>query len=140
MVHWEVRTKASIMRSLATWHTTSTPPGMTTTWSYCLRPSNKRQSTSRPHRTSLNRLSMNTMRGTVHVLPAQLRNLPLIFLPPKAKRSQMPIPLTILTMVPHLSLRWNLFVGAGFIFGWLRGSRKGITRDVGNDFGIHTCF
>jgi hypothetical protein len=74
---------------------------------------------------------MNTMRGAVHVLPAQLRNPPLISLPPKAKRSQMPIPLTILTMVPHLSLGWILFVGGGFLFGWLRGSRKGITRDVG---------
>jgi hypothetical protein len=34
-------------------------------------------------------------------------------------------------VVPHLSLRWNLFVGGGFLFGWLRGSRRGITRDVG---------
>jgi hypothetical protein len=30
---------------------------------------------------------MNTMRGAVHVLPARLRNPPLISLPPKAKRS-----------------------------------------------------
>jgi hypothetical protein len=42
----------------------------------------------------------------------------------------MPIPLTILTMVPHLSLGWILFAGGGFLFGWLRSSRKGITRDV----------
>jgi hypothetical protein len=49
----------------------------------------------------------------------------------KQKSSQMPIPLTILTLEPHLSLRWNLFVGGGFLFGWLRDSRKGITRDVG---------
>jgi hypothetical protein len=79
-------------------------------------------------------LSMNTMRGAVHVLPARLRNLSLIPLPPKAKRSQMPIPLIILTMVLHLSLRWNFFVGGGFLFGWLRGSRKVITKDVGKGF------
>jgi hypothetical protein len=36
---------------------------------------------------SLNRMRMNTMRGAVYVLPARLRNLPLISLPPKAKRS-----------------------------------------------------
>jgi hypothetical protein len=41
----------------------------------------------------------------------------------------MPISLTILTMEPHLSLGWNLFVGVG-LFGWLRHSGKGITRDV----------
>jgi hypothetical protein len=35
------------------------------------------------------------------------------------------------TMVPHLSLGWILFVGRGFLFGWLRDSRKGIARDVG---------
>jgi hypothetical protein len=74
---------------------------------------------------------MNTMRGAVHVVPDRLRNSPLISLLPKAKIGQMPIPLTILTIEPHLSLRWNLFVGGGFLFGWLRGSRKGITRDVG---------
>jgi hypothetical protein len=34
-------------------------------------------------------------------------------------------------MVPHLSLVWILFVGWGFHFGWLRGSMKGIARDVG---------
>jgi hypothetical protein len=43
----------------------------------------------------------------------------------------MPIPFPILTLKPHLSLRWNLFVGGGFVFGWLRSSRKGIPRDVG---------
>jgi hypothetical protein len=42
----------------------------------------------------------------------------------------MPIPLIILTMVPNLSLGWILFVGGGFLFGWVRGSRKGIDRDV----------
>jgi hypothetical protein len=40
----------------------------------------------------------------------------------------MPIPLTILTMVHHLFLGWILFVGGGFLFGWLRGAR-----DVGKD-------
>jgi hypothetical protein len=79
---------------------------------------------------SLNRLKMNNMRRVVHVLPARLRNLPLISLSPKAKISQMPIPPTILTVEPHLSLRWNLLVGGGFLFGWLRGSRKGIIRDI----------
>jgi hypothetical protein len=79
---------------------------------------------------SLNGLSMNTMRGVVDVLPARLRNPPLISLPPKAKISQMAIPLTILTMEPRLSLRWNSLVGGGFLFGWLRGSRKGIIRVV----------
>jgi hypothetical protein len=43
----------------------------------------------------------------------------------------MHIPLTILIMEPYFSLRWTLFVGEGFLFGLLRGSRKGITRDVG---------
>jgi hypothetical protein len=65
----------------------SIPSGTTTTWSHYLRPSGKMQNTSRPPRTSLNRLSMNTMRGAVHVLPARLRNPPLISLSPKAKRS-----------------------------------------------------
>ena len=43
----------------------------------------------------------------------------------------MHIPLTIVTVEPHLSLGWCLFVSFRF-FGWLwlRGSRKGITRDV----------
>jgi hypothetical protein len=41
----------------------------------------------------------------------------------------MIIPLTIITMKSHLSLRWSLFVGFGLLV-WLRGSRKGITRDV----------
>jgi hypothetical protein len=49
----------------------------------------------------------------------------------KQKSARLPIPLTILTMEPHLSLRWNFLVGGGFIFGRLRGSRKWITRDVG---------
>jgi hypothetical protein len=119
------------MGSLAIWHTTSTPSSTTTTWSHCLRPCNKREITSRPCRTSLNRMTMKTMRRAVHVLSPQLTNLSLISLPPKAKRSYMPIPPIILTMVPHLSLRWNFFVGRGFLFGWLRGSRKGIIRDVG---------
>jgi hypothetical protein len=70
------------------------------------------------------------MRRAVHVLPARLRNPPLISLPPKAKRSLMSIPLTILTMEPHLSLGWILLVGGGFPFRWLRGSRKGTTRNV----------
>jgi hypothetical protein len=43
----------------------------------------------------------------------------------------MPIPLTIFTMVPHPSLGWILFVEEDFLFRWLRGSRKGIARDVG---------
>jgi hypothetical protein len=73
---------------------------------------------------------MNTMRGAIHVLPGRLRNLPLISLPPKEKINQMPIPLIILTMEPHLSLSWNFLVWGWFLFGWLRGSRKGITRDV----------
>jgi hypothetical protein len=64
----EVRTKASITRSLAIWHTTSTSSGTTTTWSHCLRPSSKRQNTFRPRRMSLSRMSMNTMRRVVHVL------------------------------------------------------------------------
>jgi hypothetical protein len=71
---------------------------------------------------------MNTIRRVIHVPPARLRNPPLISLPLKAKISQMPILLTILTMEPHLSLRWNLFVGGNSPFGRLRGSRKGINR------------
>jgi hypothetical protein len=44
----------------------------------------------------------------------------------------MPIPLTKLTMEPHLSLECFLLVGGGFIFGWLRSSKKGVTRDARN--------
>jgi hypothetical protein len=58
---------------------------------------------------------MNIVRKVVHVLCAWLRNPPLISLPPKAKSSQMPIPLTIVTMEPHLS--WVDFVcGRGISF------------------------
>jgi hypothetical protein len=89
----EVRIKATFTGSLAIWHMTNTPPGMTTMWYLCLRPSNKRQSTSRHRRTSSNRKIMNTMRKAVHVLSAWLRNPPLISLPPEAKSNQMPIPL-----------------------------------------------
>jgi hypothetical protein len=99
--------------TLAIWHLTSTPPGTTTSWSLLLRPSSKRQSTYRPCRTSLNRLSMNTMTRAVHVLRARLRNSSLFSLPPKENISQMPITLTILTMEPHFSLRW-IFVTHGF--------------------------
>jgi hypothetical protein len=74
---------------------------------------------------------MNSMSGAVHVPSTQLRNQPLISLPPKAKSSYVPIPLTILTLEPHLSLSWNLLVGGSFLFGWLRDSRKGNTRHVG---------
>jgi hypothetical protein len=139
----EVRSKATTMGS----HMTSTPSGMTTTWSLFLRPSSKWQSTSRP--TSLNRLSMNTMRRVVHVLPARLRNLPLISLPPKTKISQMPIPLIILTMEPHLSLRWILFVGGAFFLDGLGALGRGSLEISGRVssmflrwlcFGIHTCF
>jgi hypothetical protein len=84
---------------------TSTPSGTITTWSLLLRPNSKRQNTYRPGRTSLNRLSMYTMRGTIHVLPARLRNPSLISFPPKEKMSLMPIPLTILIMEPHPSFR-----------------------------------
>jgi hypothetical protein len=73
---------------------------------------------------------MNTMRKVVHVLHSRLRNSTLISLPPKAKISQMTNSLIILTLEPHLSLRWGLFMGGGFLFGWLMGSKKGITRDV----------
>ena len=103
---------------------------LTYEWSLLPRPSSKTQSTSRSRRTSLNRLSMNTMRRAVHVLHVRLRNPPLISLPPKAKISQMSIPLTILIIEPHLSLGWILLVGGGFPFRWLRGSRKGTTRNV----------
>jgi hypothetical protein len=88
-----------------------------------------RQSTFRPRKTSLNRKIMNTMRRVVHVPSALLRNPLLISLPPKAESSQMPLPLKILTMEPHLSLRRNLFVGVGIV-GWLRSSWRGNTRDV----------
>jgi hypothetical protein len=77
-----------------------------------------RKSTSRPSRTLLSRRNMHTMKKVVHLLDIHLKTSPLIYLPPKAKSSQVNIPLTILTMVPHLSLRWNLFGGVG-LFGWL---------------------
>jgi hypothetical protein len=73
-------------------------------WSLLLRPNSKRQSTSRPCMTSLNKLSMNTMRRVVHVLTARIKKPPVISLPPKAKIGQMPIPLTILTMEHHVGL------------------------------------
>jgi hypothetical protein len=69
------------------------------------------------------------MKGAVHVHSVHLKTLPLISLLPKEKISQMTIHLIILAMVPHLSLRWNLFVGV-CLLGWLRCLRKGMTRDV----------
>jgi hypothetical protein len=72
---------------------------------------------------------MYTMRRVAHVLPTHLKTPPLISLPTKAKLSQLTIPLTILTMVLHLSLGWNMFVGVG-LFGWLSCSRNGITTDI----------
>jgi hypothetical protein len=57
------------------------------------------------------------MRKVVHDLSVWLKNPLLISLPPKAKSSQMPITLIIVTMEPHLSLGWILFVGGGFLFG-----------------------
>jgi hypothetical protein len=114
----EVGTKTTRMGSLAIWHTTSIPPGMTTLWSHHQRPSSKRESTSKPRMLSLSRKIMNTMGRVVHVPSAHIRTPPLISLPPKAKGNQMTIPLTIITMKSHLSLRWSLFVGFGF-FGWL---------------------
>jgi hypothetical protein len=57
------------------------------------------------------------MRGLIHVLPAHLKTLPLISLPSKAKGSQTTIPLIILTMIPRLSLMWNIFVGVVFMGG-----------------------
>jgi hypothetical protein len=57
------------------------------------------------------------MRGLIHVLPVHLKTLPLISLPSKAKGSQTTIPLIILTMIPRLSLMWNLFVGVVFMGG-----------------------
>jgi hypothetical protein len=110
------------MGSLAIWNTTNTPYGTTIMWSHCLRLRNLRKSTSRPSSASLSRRITYTMRRVVHVPP-------FISLPPKAKNNQVTIPVTIFTMVPHLSLKWNLFVGVG-ILGWLRCSRKGMTRDI----------
>jgi hypothetical protein len=95
-------------RSLVIWLMTNTSSGTTTMWSHCLRPSNLRKSTSRPSSASLNRMIMYTMRRTIHVPTAHLKTLPLIFLPPKTKHSQGTIPLAILAVVAHLSLRWNL--------------------------------
>jgi hypothetical protein len=71
---------------------------------------------------------MNTMRKVIHVLSTRLRNPSLISLPPKEKSSHMTLPLTIVTMEPHLSLGW-IFCGRGFLFGWL-GFWRGNTRDV----------
>jgi hypothetical protein len=50
-------------------------------------------------------------------------------LPPKTKCLQVPIPLAILIVVPHLSLRWKLVMGLGHL-GWQWCSRKEIIRDV----------
>jgi hypothetical protein len=44
----KVRIKATSTGSLAMWHMTGTPSGMTTTWSQCIRPSSKRKIAFRP--------------------------------------------------------------------------------------------
>jgi hypothetical protein len=51
---------------------------------------------------------MYTMRRTIHVPTAHLKTLPLISLPFITKHNQVTIPLAILAVVAHLSLRWNL--------------------------------
>jgi hypothetical protein len=86
----------STMGSLVKWHMTNTTPGLTTIWSYYLRPSNLRQSISRPSRTPLTMRDMYTMREVIHVPAAHLRTLPLISLSPKAKLNQVTILLAIL--------------------------------------------
>jgi hypothetical protein len=59
---------------------------------------------------------MNTIVKAVLVLFAWPRKPLLIYLPPKEKGSQMPIPLTIVTIEPHLSLGWILFLGDRFFW------------------------
>ena len=54
----------------------------------------------------LSRRYTYTVIRVVHFPIVQLALLPLISLPPETKLSKVTIHLTILTMVPHLSLRW----------------------------------
>jgi hypothetical protein len=49
------------------------------------------------------------MRRAMHVPNTHLNTPPIISLPSKTENNQVTIPLTILAVVPHLSLRWSLF-------------------------------
>jgi hypothetical protein len=76
---------------------------------------------------------MYTMGRVSHVLIVQLVLSPLISLPPKAKLGKVTIPMAIVIVIPHLSIRWLLVHSLmGMVHSWwLFGFKKGILRDVG---------
>jgi hypothetical protein len=74
VVHWGSKNQNIYHRVLGHMAHDKHPTGTTTLWSHCLRPSSKRQSTSRPRKTSLSKRAMNTMRRAVYVPSVRLRN------------------------------------------------------------------
>jgi hypothetical protein len=132
---WSTRAiglKATTTRSKVILIMTWTMPGTTTTGSHNLRPSTLRHCTSWPSTVPLNRPRMYAMGRAVHVLVVQLVLSPLISLPSKAKLSKVTIPMAVLIVIPHLSLRWLLAHSlVGMVHSWWPfGIRKGILRDV----------
>jgi hypothetical protein len=62
---------------------------------------------------------MYAMGRTIHVPVVQLILPPLISLPPEAKLNKMTIPMAIVTVIPHLSLRWLLAHSlVGMVHSW----------------------
>ena len=71
------------------------------------------------------------MRRVIHVPNVQLELSPLISLSPETVLNKVIIPLTVFTMVPHLSLRWLALSLVGMVhFCWLFSFRKGILKNV----------
>jgi hypothetical protein len=80
----------------------------------------------------LNRQYMHAMGLAVHVSIVQLILMLLISLPPKAKLSKITIPMAIVIVIPHLSLRWLLAHSLlGMVHSWwLVCFRNGSLRDI----------
>jgi len=74
---------------------------------------------------------MYTMGRVIHVPNVQLELSPLISLSPETVLNKVIIPLTVFTVVPHLSLRWLALFLVGMVHsGWLFSLRKRIFRNV----------